>query len=91
MTFARRLVREYPDSAIFLSVLSEAYNQIKKNASETDDDKLVEEALVHAVEAARRALVLDPDRLETRRHLEKLTEQLARVKADRIAESSSLR
>ena len=80
MTIARRLVREYPDSAHSYRVLSEAYNQIKKNAIQTGDDKLVEEALVQAIEAGQRALALDPDRIETRRHLDKLTEQLASAK-----------
>ena len=89
MTIARRLVREYPDSAHSYRVLSEAYNQIKKNAIQTDDDKLVEEALVQAIEAAQRALALDPDRIETRRHLEKLTEQLASIRAERNATGSS--
>jgi len=51
---------------------------------------LVEEALVQAVEAAQRALALDPDRNETRRHLEKLSEQLASIKADRLATGSAL-
>ena len=51
---------------------------------------LVEEALVQAIEAAQRALALDPDQLETRRHLDKLTEQLASIKADRKAVVSSL-
>ena len=83
MVLARRLVREYPNSAHSYSVLSDAHNQIKKNAFETHDDNLVEEALVQAVEAAQRALALDPDPIETRRHLEKLTAQLASIKADR--------
>ena len=77
MTIARRVVREYPDSAHSYRVLSEAHDQIKKNAFETGDDHLVEEALGQAVEAAQRSLALDPDRPETRNHLEKLTGQLA--------------
>ncbi len=83
MVLARRLVREYPNHAISYFVLSHSYDQIKKNAMRSDDDQLVEEALVQAVEAAQRALALDPDRIETRRHLDKLTQQLASVKADR--------
>ena len=90
MALARRLVREYPDSAHSYRVLSEAHNQIKKNAFQTGDDQLIEEALVQAVEAAQRALALDPDQIETRRHLDKLTEQLASIKADRKAAGSSL-
>ena len=90
MALARRLVREYPDSALSYRVLSEAHNQIKKNAFQTGDDHLVEEALVQAIEAAQRALALDPDRLETRHHLEKLTEQLASIKAERNAKGSAL-
>ncbi len=83
MVLARRLVREYPNHAISYLVLSHSHDQIKKNAMRSDDDQLVEEALVQAVEAAQRALALDPDRIETRRHLDKLTQQLASVKADR--------
>ena len=90
MALARRLVREYPESAASYHVLSLAHDQIKKNAFQTGDDKLVEEALVQAVDAAQRALALDPDNIETRRHLDKLTEQLARIKADRKAAGSSL-
>ena len=90
MTIAQRIVREYPDNAHSYRVLSEAYNQVKKNAVRTGDDNLVEESLVQAVEAARRSLALDPDRLETRRYLEKLTEQLASIKADRKATGSLL-
>ncbi len=90
MALARRLVREYPDSALAYRVLSEVHNQIKKNALQTGDDHLVEEALVQAVAAAQRALALDPDRLETRRHLDKLIEQLASIKAERNAKGSAL-
>jgi tetratricopeptide (TPR) repeat protein len=90
MALARRLVREYPDSALSYRLLSEAHNHIKKNAFQTGDNKLVEEALVQAVEAAQRALILDPDNIETRRHLDKLTEQLASIKADRNAAGPSL-
>jgi tetratricopeptide (TPR) repeat protein len=89
MALARRLVREYPDSALSYRVLSEAHNQVKKNAFQTGDDNLVEEALDQAVKAAQRSLALDPDRLETRRHLDKLTEQLASIKSDRHAPGSS--
>ncbi|HMF35871.1 MAG TPA: hypothetical protein VKF17_04500 [Isosphaeraceae bacterium] len=90
VALARRLVREYPDSALSYRVLSEAYNQIKKNALQTGDDHLVEKALVQPVKAAQRALALDPDRLETRNHLDKLTEQLASIKAERNAKGSAL-
>ena len=70
-------------------MLSEAHNQIKKNAFQTGDDDLVEESLVQAIEAAQRSLALDPDWLEARNHLEKITEQLASIKADRKAAGSS--
>jgi len=90
MTIARRLVREYPDSANSYRVLSEAHNQIKKNAYQTHDNHLIEETLVQAVEAARRTLALDPDRLETRNYLERITEQLASIRAERNATVSSL-
>ena len=90
MALARRLVREYPDSANSDLVLSIAHDQVKRNAFEADDDNLVLEALVHAVEAGQWALTLDPDSLETRRHLNKLTKQLASVKADRNAVVTSV-
>ena len=90
MTLARRLVREYPSDAICYRTLSEAYDQIKKNAMESDDDKLVEEAIAQAIEAGQRALALNPRLAETRRHLDKLTDQLTNVKADRNAAVSSL-
>jgi tetratricopeptide (TPR) repeat protein/tRNA A-37 threonylcarbamoyl transferase component Bud32 len=90
MTIARQVVREYPNSAHSYLVLSEAYDQIKKNAFESNDDNLMMEALVQAVEAAQRSLALDPDRIDTRHHLEKLTAQLASIKADRKAASAAL-
>ena len=90
MALGRQLVRDYPDSAHAHLVLSVAYTHIRKNAIRSGDDKLVEESLVQAVEAARHALALDPDRLETRRHLDVLTERLAGIRADRKASGSSL-
>jgi tRNA A-37 threonylcarbamoyl transferase component Bud32/tetratricopeptide (TPR) repeat protein len=89
MTIARRLVQEYPDSAYSHRVLSEAHNQVKKNAIQTGDSQAVEAALVPAIEAAQRALALNPDRVETRVHLEKLTEQLASIKAAKKAAAAS--
>ena len=89
MTLGRRLVQEYPDSALSYRVLSEAHSQNKKNAYRTCDHNLIEESLVQAVEAAQRSLALAPDRLETRGYLDKITEQLASVKADRLAAGSS--
>ncbi len=85
MTIARRLVQEYPDGSHSYQILSEAYNQVKKNAFQNNDDKLVDESLVQAIEAAQRAVALEPTRNETRRQLEKLTEQLASIRADRSA------
>jgi tRNA A-37 threonylcarbamoyl transferase component Bud32 len=90
VVLARRLVREYPNSAHSYRVLSTAHDHIKKNAFKANDHNLVEEALGHAVQAAQKSLALDPDLLETRRHLDKLTDQLANVKADRKASVSSL-
>jgi eukaryotic-like serine/threonine-protein kinase len=90
VVLARRLVREYPNSAHSYRVLSTAHDHIKKNAFKASDHNLVEEALGHAVEAAQKSLALDPDLLETRRHLDKLTDQLANIKADRNAARSTL-
>jgi tRNA A-37 threonylcarbamoyl transferase component Bud32/tetratricopeptide (TPR) repeat protein len=89
LALGRQLVREYPNSESSHRVLSEAYSQIRKNAFRTGDDQLVEEATVQAIVAARRALDLDPDNLETLRHLDTLTERLERMKADRKAMASS--
>ncbi len=83
MTIAKRLVMEYPDSAHSYRLLSEAHNQIKKNAFESGDDSLVEEALVRAVEAAQRSLALDPERLENVDYLGKLNYQLLSIRSDR--------
>jgi tetratricopeptide (TPR) repeat protein len=90
MVIARQVVREYPNSAHSYFVLSEAHDQIKKNGFKSDDDNLIMEALVQAVEAAQRSLALDPDRIDTRHHLEKLADQLASIKADRKAASAAL-
>jgi eukaryotic-like serine/threonine-protein kinase len=90
MTFTRRIVREYPDSADSYRLLSYAHNQVKKNAMRTRDDRLVDESLVQAVDAAQRSLALDPNRLDTRHHLDMLTKQLASIRADRNLASSSL-
>jgi hypothetical protein len=43
-----------------------------------------------AIEAAGRALTLAPGRVETRRHLENLTEQLASIRAKRKAAEFSM-
>jgi tRNA A-37 threonylcarbamoyl transferase component Bud32/tetratricopeptide (TPR) repeat protein len=91
MAIARLFVREYPNSSSSYLLLSESYNQIKKNAFQAHDESLIEEALVRAIEAGQRALDLDPLRPRTRRRLAKLTEQLAGIKADRSAAGPSAR
>ena len=85
MAIAQRGVRDYPGSASSHAALSQAYNQIKKNAYRDEDFQLVEKAIAESIEAARRAIALDPDDLEMRRHLEYLTRQLASAKAERDA------
>ncbi len=90
LAIARQLVGEYPNSASSYRVLSEAYNQIRKNAFRTDDDQLLEEATVQAVETAQRAVALAPDNPEARLHLDGLTERLELMKADRKAKGSSV-
>jgi hypothetical protein len=89
MTIARRVVQEYPESADSYRVLSVAYNEIKKNALQTGDDRLVEEALVRAIEAAQRALGLDPDLILPPGYLERLTAQRAGIRAKRKAAGSA--
>jgi tRNA A-37 threonylcarbamoyl transferase component Bud32/tetratricopeptide (TPR) repeat protein len=89
MPIARRLVQAYPDNAHSYRVLSEAYNQIKKNAIQMDDERLEEEAIVSAIAADQRALALEPYWIETRRHLEVLSEQLADLRAKKKAAGPS--
>jgi tetratricopeptide (TPR) repeat protein len=89
MAIARRVVREYPDNAYSYRVLSEAWNHIKKNAFRSDDDRLAGEALGRAIEAAQRSQILDPGNFEARRHLERLTENLASTKTKENGKSSS--
>jgi hypothetical protein len=85
MTLARGLIREYPASACSYRALSDAYDQVKKNAMRDRDDKLVEQAIVQAIDAGQRALARDPHQLAMRHNLEKLTGQLANIKARRSA------
>jgi tetratricopeptide (TPR) repeat protein len=58
--FARLLVTRYPDRAAAHLALSESYKQIAKNAWQTKDRVAVERNWKRAIDAARRALVLDP-------------------------------
>ena len=69
--------------------MSGAHDQAKMDAWEIEDDRAALEALAHAVESAERALALDPDRHETRKHMEKLTRQLAVERAKRNVSESS--
>ena len=89
MAFAQRLVREYPDDARSYELLSDAHDQVKKNAVRTKDDKLIVESLIQSIEASQRSLALDPDQLLVQRRFQKLTAQLARFKANRAAAGSS--
>ena len=59
----------YPNQAAAHWAVSQAYIQIYKNAWQTDDRAAVERYLKLAVEAARHAVVLDPDNAIARRHL----------------------
>jgi serine/threonine protein kinase len=67
--FARQLVARYPDQAAAHWALSWAYIEIQKNAWQTGDRAAVERYLKLGVDAARHAVVLDPDNAEFRRHL----------------------
>ena len=89
MSFARRLVQENPKNAYYYYILSNAHDQIKKNAMRCLDHDLELKSLVQAVEAGQRAITLDPDRVEIRRHLDKITVQLSIKKAERKAASPS--
>jgi tRNA A-37 threonylcarbamoyl transferase component Bud32/tetratricopeptide (TPR) repeat protein len=85
-TIATRLVREYPQIADSYWVLSQAHNQVKKNAVRSSNSELEEKSLFLAIEAAQRDLALSPHRLDSRQHFEKLTGQLAAIRASRKAE-----
>jgi hypothetical protein len=88
MSLAKELVREYPESGHAYRVLSEAYNQRRKNAIKAGDKKLEEVSIVQAIEAAQRALGLGiggADGAGTRRHLDGLTERFADLNAARRA------
>ena len=85
MTLAQRLVRDYPDHASSYRVLSESYNHIKKNAIRSQNEQYAEAALGQAIQAAKKALALAPDRIETRRHLDNLTGKFANTWAHPIA------
>ena len=50
----------------------------------------IEQSLVQAIGAAQQSLALNPDVLVTRGHLDKLTDQLANLKAERNAAGSSI-
>jgi hypothetical protein len=89
MTLARQLVREYPRHANSYRVLTDAYNQIKKNAMRINDDRLAEESLVNAIQASPRALALNSDLAAIRDITESLTAQLASIRADRKLASSA--
>ena len=60
MAVAQRLVRDYPKDGHAYRVLSEAFNQIRKNEFHNNDDRLMMESLVQAIAAARRALTIEP-------------------------------
>jgi tetratricopeptide (TPR) repeat protein len=88
MALARQLVKDYPNDANSYDVLSHAHQQITKNAFKTNDDQLVQQSLVHAVEAVQRAVELRPEKTEYQRRLADLTQRLAGIRADRKPESS---
>jgi hypothetical protein len=88
MALARQLVKDYPNDANSYDVLSHAHQQITKNAFKTNDDQLIQESLVHAVEAVQRAVELRPEKTEYQRRLADLTGRLAGIRADRKPESS---
>ncbi len=89
MACAQRLVREYPENARSYELLSDAYDQVKKNAFRMQDDNLILESLVQSLEASQRSLALDPDQVAHQRTLQYRAAQLASIKADRAAAGSS--
>jgi tRNA A-37 threonylcarbamoyl transferase component Bud32/tetratricopeptide (TPR) repeat protein len=89
LSLASRAVREYPGDASSYAALSNAYNQIRKNAMRGTNDELVENSTVQAIEAGKRALALNPDDAGTRETLDKLTTLLPSIKADRNAKLRS--
>lgn len=58
--FARLLVTRYPDRAAAHLAMSESHKNMAKNACRTDDHVAIERNWKLAIDAARRAQVLDP-------------------------------
>jgi len=77
MALARRLVRSYPSHPESHVVLSEAYFQVSKNAWKREDFPAIEQALRQALESARRAVSLAPQREDTRHFVDRLLPRLA--------------
>ena len=89
MALARQLVRDHPNDGYSYDVLGHAHQQVTKNAFRTNDDELIEESLVRAVEAEQRAVALCPYKTEFQRRLAELTKRLAGIRADRKAASAT--
>ena len=70
LALAARIVRDYPDRPEGLILLSEAYNQLAKNERRGTDDVKVRRALQQSLDAAHRAVTLDPTMEVARRILD---------------------
>ncbi len=77
MALAQEAIREFPDNACGSFVLSDAHDQVRKNAIRSNDASLEEQSLQAAIEAAQKAVTLAPDQPEIQHHLALLNERLA--------------
>jgi eukaryotic-like serine/threonine-protein kinase len=74
---ARQLVRSHGDQSDSHMLLSEAYFQMSKNAWEREDYPAIQQALRQALESAREAIRLDPERQDARHLVDRLLPRLA--------------
>jgi eukaryotic-like serine/threonine-protein kinase len=83
MGFARWLVQNYPVQPESHMVLSEAHFQVSKNAWAREDHAAVEQALRQALESARHAVSLSPQREDARRLVDRILPRLVVFDAGR--------
>ena len=76
MAFARRLVQDYPSQPESHMVLSEAYFQMSKNAWKRKDYPAIEQELRQALDSARHAVSLNPQRKDARHLVDRLLPRL---------------
>ena len=83
MAFARRLVQDYPSQPESHMVLSEAYFQVSKNAWKREDYPAIEQELRQALDSARHAVRLNPQREDARHFVDRLLPRLVQFDTGR--------